>query len=51
MKKFLLAIIVLVVNLSAFDYTKVYKLSDFKHFKIYKPEGSFLEYNLKLRTS
>jgi len=48
MKKFLLAIIILVVNLSAFDYTKVYKLSDFKHFKIYKPEGSFLKYNLKL---
>ena len=48
MKKFLLAIIVLIVNLSAFDYTKIYKLSDFKHFKIYKPEGSFLEYNLKL---
>jgi hypothetical protein len=34
--------------LFSFDYFKTYNLNEFKDFKIYKPNGSFLESNINL---
>ena len=49
MKKILLGSIIPISFLFSFDYFKVYKLSEFKDFKIYKPDGSFLKENLEMK--
>ena len=49
MKKIFIPII-FATALFSFDYFKVYNLSEFKNFKIYKPSGNFLKENLKMKT-